>query len=55
LTLHSCLVQPPGCDPVGKKAVQTKWHRSTGSDGNDLSEERIFKIPRCALLTLEAI
>jgi hypothetical protein len=55
LTLYSCLVQPPGCNPVGKKAVQTKWHKSAGSEGNDRNEERIFKIPGCALLTLEAI
>lgn len=40
LTLISCLVQPRGCNPVAKKAVQTKRHRSTGSEGNDAREEK---------------
>src|SRR5262249_31730922 len=55
LTLYSCLVQPAGCNPVAKKAVQTRWRKSAGSESNDRSEEKIFKIPGCALLTLEAI
>src|SRR5262245_53146585 len=52
--LFSCLVQPSGCNPVMKKAVQTKGRRSTASEGNDGNEERIFKIPQCAPLTSEA-
>ena len=39
-TLISCLVQPRGCNPVRKKAVQTKRQRSTGSEGNDKKEEK---------------
>jgi hypothetical protein len=35
--------------------VQTRWQRSASSEGNDHSEQRIFKIPGWALLTLEAI
>jgi hypothetical protein len=38
-----------------KKAVQTKWRRSTASESNVGIEERIFKIPLCAPLTSEAI
>ena len=41
-TLISCLVQPRGCNPIRKKAAQTKRQRSTGSDGNDDNEEKIF-------------
>ena len=40
LTLISCLVQPRGCNPRMKKAVQTKRYRSTGSEGNDEKEEK---------------
>lgn len=39
-TLISCLVQPRGCNPLAKKAVQTKRYRSTGSEGNDEKEEK---------------
>ena len=42
LTLFSCLVQPRGCNPAMKKAAQSQRHRSTGSDGNDEKEEKIF-------------
>src|SRR6516165_731486 len=40
LTLVSCLVQPRGCNPRMKKAVQTQRHRSTGSEGSDEQEEK---------------
>jgi hypothetical protein len=39
-TVISCLVQPRGCNPLAKKAVQTKRYRSTGSEGNDKKEEK---------------
>jgi hypothetical protein len=39
LILISGLVQPCGCNPVAKKAVQTRRYRSIGSDGNDEKEE----------------
>jgi hypothetical protein len=42
-TLIRCLVQPSGCNPVWKKAVQTKWHRSADSERNDLSEEKTLQ------------
>jgi hypothetical protein len=35
-------VQPCGCNPVPKKAAQARRQRSTGSDGNDEKEEKIF-------------
>jgi hypothetical protein len=38
--LICCLVLPNGCIRVWKQAVQTKWHRSTGSEGNDEKEEQ---------------
>jgi len=53
-TLISGLVQPRGCNPAPKKAVQTERHRSTASEGNDENEET--SSPETVyLLTSEAI
>ena len=42
LTLISCLVQPRGCNPIRKKAAQTKRQKSTRSEGNHEKEENIL-------------
>jgi hypothetical protein len=38
--LICCLVLPNGCIRVWKHAVQTKRHKSTGSESNDEKEEK---------------